>query len=435
MIRSLLLLLAPAAMAVAQVPGAGVAVETRAWVATRIYAAIQTYNAHAEGAPDFQLDRDYQAYLKTALDAYDRRAFDLATMAFVGRLRNGHSGFYDSWLNRNYGQPLGFTLLPMREGWVVDSSRLPGLDPGDVVVSVSGKPIDQFYAENDGILEGSSEATRRRTFSWHTYLWPQQFELGLAGGKQIAVDRRNQKLDRVRTFGVPSGSPEMPEGVGFLRIGSFEDPAREQAAVRKVKELTSAKAIIIDVRGNGGGSTPSHLITALLDRPYRDFRFTTPVQIAHAGAQNQVRHLIPDLEADQYLKGYIDAYEEFRDIQILTPGPVHAPAPDAYKGKVFLLVDGFCNSACEDFVEPFKASGRGVLVGEATNGSSGQPYMFDFGNGMSFRVSSKRYYMPDGAPFEGVGMRPDVEVIPSLAERKAGRDPVLEKALELAARN
>jgi len=97
-----------------------------------------------------------------------------------------------------------------------------------------------------------------------------------------------------------------------------------------------------------------------------------------------------------------------------------------------LLVDGFCNSACEDFVEPFKTSGRALLVGETTNGSSGQPYLFDFGNGMSFRVSSKRYYLPDGSAFEGVGMKPDVEVKPTLEDWKAGRDPVFEKAIELA---
>ena len=161
----------------------------------------------------------------------------------------------------------------------------------------------------------------------------------------------------------------------------------------------------------------------------------TPVSIAHAGAQSQARIAFSTTEFDQRTTGYIDAFQEFKDAQILTPGALHLAAKDAYKGKVFLLFDGSCNSACEDFVEPFKASGRGVLVGEATNGSSGQPYYFDFGNGMSFRISSKRYYLPDGSPFEGVGIKPDVEVKPSLEDWKAGRDPVLAKAMQLAAQN
>jgi carboxyl-terminal processing protease len=320
----------------------------------------------------------------------------------------------------------------MTDGWVVTFSRLPDLNPGDIVFSVGGKPIEQFYAEYDGMIEGSSESTRRRRFLWQTYLWPAKFELGLAGGKQVAIDRLQQTLQRTRGFQTPQGEPKLPAGIAYLRLSSFEDPKIELSAVKRVKELQSAHAIIFDVRGNGGGSTPSQLIAALLNRPWRDFRFTTPFSIAHAGAQNQVRLMVPTLEQNEYDKGYLDADEEFKNTQILTPGPLHPPAKDAYNGKVFLRIDGACNSACEDFVEPFHASHRGVLVGETTNGSSGQPYMFDFGNGMSFRVSTKRYYLPDGAPFEGVGIKPDVEVKPSLADWKTGRDPVLARALELA---
>jgi C-terminal processing protease CtpA/Prc len=35
---------------------------------------------------------------------------------------------------------------------------------------------------------------------------------------------------------------------------------------------------------------------------------------------------------------------------------------------------------------------------------------------------------PDGSPFEGVGIRPDLEVLPSVDDLRAGRDVVLEAA-------
>src|SRR5262245_37336500 len=145
--RNLIASMAFAAVSTAQVPDSGLPIEQRAWVATKIYSSIQMFNAHAEGAPGFELDREYQDYLKTAMTSGDRRAFDLATIKFVGKLRNGHSGFYDSWLFDRYGQPLGFTLLPIAEGWVVMVSRVAAIKPGDIVVSVGGKPIEQFYAE------------------------------------------------------------------------------------------------------------------------------------------------------------------------------------------------------------------------------------------------------------------------------------------------
>ncbi|MDX1578104.1 MAG: hypothetical protein R3266_06450, partial [Gemmatimonadota bacterium] len=59
-------------------------------------------------------------------------------------------------------------------------------------------------------------------------------------------------------------------------------------------------------------------------------------------------------------------------------------------------------------------------------------YLHDFGDEMSFRVSTKRAYFPDGSQFEGVGIEPHIEVVPTPDDLKAGRDPVLERARELA---
>ena len=100
---------------------------------------------------------------------------------------------------------------------------------------------------------------------------------------------------------------------------------------------------------------------------------------------------------------------------------------------MILLTDGGCFSACEDFLVPFHDNKRGTLIGETTGGSSGQPFFYKFGNRMSFRISTKREFFPDGSPFEGVGIRPNIEVAPTVADLAAGRDPVLAKALEVAA--
>jgi len=95
-------------------------------------------------------------------------------------------------------------------------------------------------------------------------------------------------------------------------------------------------------------------------------------------------------------------------------------------------VDGGCASACEELVQPFKDNQRGTLVGETTEGTAGPAYIHDFHNGMTIGVAVKRRYFPDGSEFEGVGIKPDVEVRPSIDDLKNGRDVVLDKALELA---
>jgi carboxyl-terminal processing protease len=61
--------------------------------------------------------------------------------------------------------------------------------------------------------------------------------------------------------------------------------------------------------------------------------------------------------------------------------------------------------------------------------------MYDFGNGISFRISSKRIYFPDGSQFEGVGVEPDIEIPLSIKDLRANKDTALEKAITLAREN
>lgn len=88
--------------------------------------------------------------------------------------------------------------------------------------------------------------------------------------------------------------------------------------------------------------------------------------------------------------------------------------------------------AAEDFVAPFYENRRATIVGDTTWGTTGQPLFLDLGNGMSFRVSARRYQMYDGSPFEGVGIPPHVVVPLRAAALREGRDEALERAVALA---
>jgi hypothetical protein len=83
-------------------------------------------------------------------------------------------------------------------------------------------------------------------------------------------------------------------------------------------------------------------------------------------------------------------------------------------------------------VMPFKLNGRAEIVGEATEGSSGQPYFVDFGNGMSFMAGAARHTFPDNSPFESVGISPTVPVDLHVEDVKNEIDVVLTKAQKIA---
>lgn len=417
----------PAAAAPDTVP-----LERRAWIASKIYASVQSYFGHWEGAPDLDLDAAYRAYLDRALGEVSRFEFDLATMEFMAELKNGHSGFLDRWLFDVGGRPVGFTARRGGDGgdWVVHTSRVTDLEPGDVIRAIDGRPAEEFVQERLRYVPGSSEAGSIRRLWFRPYLFPDAFAVQLADGRTVRIDRAQQTLG-------PSTSREFEsrlfeDGTAYIYVPTFGDPAMEQRAVEFLRENSDAPAVIIDVRANGGGTTPTALIEALMDRPYREFTESTSVTYGLFEAYSKIVRENPPDAFNEYIRGYLDAFDGLGRAQLRIPATLVQPRNPVYIGPLFVLIDDGCGSACEDFVMPLRFNDRATVIGRRTGGTTGQPYMHDFGDMMSFRVSTKRAYFPDGSQFEGVGIEPHIEVIPTPEDLKAERDPVLERARELA---
>ncbi len=72
---------------------------------------------------------------------------------------------------------------------------------------------------------------------------------------------------------------------------------------------------------------------------------------------------------------------------------------------------------------------RGILMGEATAGSTGQPLGFSLPGGGSGRVRVKHDTYPDGRQFIGEGVEPDRIVRPTFEGLRKGRDEALEAAI------
>jgi len=389
----------------------------RAYRASRVYGAALSYFAHWADAPDeAAIEAAHRAYVEAALSGEGRAAFTRASMRFLATFGNGHTLFLDFTLARQ-GGTLPFTARAVADRWVVTADRTNALHPGDVLETIDGRPFEEFYQELRPLVSASTEAWGRRALfsrlgplTVYAHLFPERFVLGLAGGRRVEVDRRAMP-------GVELGATEgrwLDAGrLAYVRVPSFFEPQFEKRAVELVREYAGAPALIVDVRANAGGSTPQELTRRLMDRPHRWWTESTPASLPYFR-----------LRASEGSW----QYAPFRRPELLWRGSASEPEADAYRGRLALLVDGGCFSACEDFVMPFKDNGRAILVGETTGGSTGQPYMLDLGDGMQAMVGAKREMFPDGGRFEGVGIRPDVEIAPTVDDLRSGRDVVLEAA-------
>jgi carboxyl-terminal processing protease len=389
-------------------------VADRMIIAAQINHVVKRYFAHWEGLTSaYDWDSRFEEYVKEAVDAKDRRTFSLATMRLIASLENGHSSFSDKLIRDEPYLP--FHARPVEGRWVVTASWTSHLSPGDVISSVDGVPIEQWLGPIRAIVGQSNLRARDRVLLINgRTLWPQRVRLGLASSKTVTVDRTAPRGE-----GRPAGKPfdvattVRDDGTVIIRIPSFDSLKFESAAMAAIRAHAGAPLIVFDVRGNGGGITPMLLLRTIMDRPYAGTIVTTPMTNAENDARRSLDPSAPPLQV------------------MVRYGPeLNQPAATAVSGAMAILMDGGCASACEDFVTRFRSGNRGPLLGETTFGSTGQPYVLEWPKWkMTLRISTKREFMPDGRPFEGVGITPDIAIPALPADFDNASDLQLERAL------
>ena len=118
----------------------------------------------------------------------------------------------------------------------------------------------------------------------------------------------------------------------------------------------------------------------------------------------------------------------------LNPDKIPDPQnPEAYyPGKVIVLVDPETQSSAEYTTMAFQAAGRCTVVGRQTAGADGNvsPLLMPAGFGGWFSGLGVLY--PDGVNSQRAGVRIDVPVEVTPEGLAAGRDEILERALEIA---
>ena len=113
---------------------------------------------------------------------------------------------------------------------------------------------------------------------------------------------------------------------------------------------------------------------------------------------------------------------------------LHGAGRRAYLGPLAILVGSDSASGAEALAALIDESGRGVTIGERTAGALTGASEYRLPDGGQLSVAEFDIRTPGGQRLEGVGLKPRIAIKPSLADRRAGRDPVLERAL-IAVRN
>lgn len=194
------------------------------------------------------------------------------------------------------------------------------------------------------------------------------------------------------------------DDIAYLLIASWSvDRTEDLQTVHSIlEESGSAKALILDVRPNSGGdeSLAKSIAAWFVD-----------------GQKTYAKNAYRDRHSKTGFGKTLS-----RTIQGNDP-------PRRYQRPVFVLMGPANMSSCEAFLLMMK-QGRDVkLVGQTSFGSSGNPKPHELANRVTIYVPSWKALRPDGTPFEGQGIAPDIEVKAPSRQFRTG-DPVLQRALK-----
>lgn len=106
------------------------------------------------------------------------------------------------------------------------------------------------------------------------------------------------------------------------------------------------------------------------------------------------------------------------------------PRLQTYSGPLAILIDGLSASTSEIMVGGLKDLGRARVFGQRSAGAALPSTIERLPNGDGFQYAVANYISEGGEVLEGQGVTPDVELIPDRESLLAGRDPVLEAALD-----
>jgi tricorn protease len=179
--------------------------------------------------------------------------------------------------------------------------------------------------------------------------------------------------------------------IGYEHIEAMNAPSEMRFKEEFIGEGTGRDALIVDVRYNGGGNVAHRLLDILRKKPYVTFK-----------PRSLGKSVMADWPAD-YLWG--------------------KPAA--------LLINQDSASNSEMMAEGFKALGVGPTVGIPTMGAVIATGSWTFMDGGSIRTPSSGVYTAEGEDLELHGRQPDVAVPYDPIAAREGRDPQIEKAVQV----
>ncbi len=361
------------------------------------------------------IDGDWQAvlpkYIPMFLAAEDELAYEKAAIQLIGEVQDTHANLWGG--NDQYKDQLGEYYPPVHvrfieQQLVVDDFFNPelktGLKLGDVITHINGVPISDMVAAQAPWYPASNQPTRLRNMSYNLLRSDEdriKVKIRRGGTK---LNKKLQlypkaELDHYNMYREASDQPSyrmLDNNIGYVTLKNIEEA--DVAAIKTA--FKDADGIVIDIRNYPSAFVPFSLGTffAAENTPFVKF---TAADVNNPGVFSFKAKLSVPKSTEPFTKPLV------------------------------VLVNEITQSNAEYTTMAFQGGGNTTVVGSTTAGADGNVSKIYLPGNLFTYISGIGVYYPDGRETQRVGIVPDVEVHPTIKGIKAGRDELLEKAIEI----
>jgi len=350
-------------------------------------------------------------FIPRLIAAKDAAEYHLTILELTTRLRDTHVGAGSAQIARTLGNRVPVFETRSLDGSVVVwrfTAAAPadggGLRVGDVITHLDGEAVAQRRRDLAKYVAAGNPAALERKLV-------EMIMRGRADSTTYTVERDGKSLTlRVAMTPVPTSPVTRPtyavtelakvlpnSTLGYINMGDL-NPGQVDSAYAIVKNTTG---LVMDVRNYPRGTM--YQFAALFNPDSRPFAKFTGVDSTYPG-------------------------------QVVWLQPVNAGfmsgTAQPYRGRIAILVDERTQSHAEFSVMALRTAPENKVIGSQTAGADGNITRFSLPGRITTLFTGLGVYYPDGRETQRVGIVPDIAIRPTLKGFRAGRDEVLERAIE-----
>ncbi|HXM70240.1 MAG TPA: S41 family peptidase [Thermoanaerobaculia bacterium] len=376
---------------------------------TRLADVVLAWNVFEHFYPYFDVvGTDWPAELRRALRsaATDReeKAFLETLQRLVAALHDGHAEVTSDRESR-----ARLVAPPLLWDWVedrlvitqVDRQHAAGIEPGDVVTAIDGRPAAQAIAAKEELISAATPQWRRHRALRELLAGPPgsvELRVQHPSGAEAAVTLTRSlplygagALEERR----PAKIAEVAPGILYVDLGRVDEADFKGALDRMAK----ARGLVFDLRGYP--KLPPVFLQHLSDKVLLSAHWHVPI-VTRPDRQQMT-------------------FDE--DHWTLEP-----KAPLLTAKKAF-LIDGRAISYAESCLGIVEHYHLAELVGTPTAGTNGDVNFFSLPGGYRISWTGLQVIKQDGSRHHGVGILPTIPAAPTIQGIAAGRDEVLERGM------